>query len=123
GALHVITRTPRPFRIKTPFINANVEGTEFFVGVDDAGARLTVYEGRLSASNEQGAITLVGGEQAVIARNQAPRKELIARSRDAVQWALYYPAIVDYRPGAGIAGTPGEAALRESIELLAVGRL
>ncbi|MBE7525819.1 FecR domain-containing protein [candidate division WWE3 bacterium] len=29
GAIHIITRTPRPFKIRTPFANASVEGTEF----------------------------------------------------------------------------------------------
>ena len=35
GRLHVITRTPRPFSVRTPFVNANVQGTEFAVQVDD----------------------------------------------------------------------------------------
>ena len=33
GKLHIITRTPKPFKIRTPFVNAGVEGTEFFIGV------------------------------------------------------------------------------------------
>ncbi|MCH9640026.1 MAG: FecR family protein, partial [Betaproteobacteria bacterium] len=31
GAIHIITRTPKPFKVRTPFVNALVEGTEFFV--------------------------------------------------------------------------------------------
>lgn len=31
GAIHIITRTPKPFDVKTPFINASVHGTEFLV--------------------------------------------------------------------------------------------
>ena len=97
GALYVITRTPKPFRVKTPFLLADVEGTEFFMSWIRNSARLVIYEGKVSASNEQGSIVLAGNEEAIAARNQAPRKEAIVRPLDAVQWALYYPTIVDYR--------------------------
>jgi tetratricopeptide (TPR) repeat protein len=123
GALHVITRTPKPFKVKTPFLNANVEGTEFFVGVTEESAKVAVYEGRVTAANDQGSVVLASGEFAVVPRNSGPRKEVMVRPRDAVQWALYYPTIFDYRLGVGISGTPGEAALRESIELYRRGNL
>ena len=91
GAIHVLTRTPKPFRINTPFLNAGVEGTEFLIELDQDQARLVMYEGELSASNEQGNIVLAGSEEAVAARNQAPRKGTAVRPLDAVQWALFYP--------------------------------
>ena len=40
---------------------------------------------------------LVDHEAAVASRNQAPQKEITLRPTDAVQWALYYPAIAEYR--------------------------
>jgi tetratricopeptide (TPR) repeat protein len=123
GAIHVMTRTPRPFRVQTPFVNAGVEGTEFFVGVEAESAKLAVYEGRVSATNDKGSLLLTSGEFAVIARNAAPRLDVTVRPRDAVQWTLYYPTIIDYQLGEGISGTPGEAALRESIDLYRQGRL
>ena len=123
GAIHTMTRTPRPFRVKTPFVNAGVEGTEFFVGVEAESARLAVYEGRVSASNDQGSLLLASGEYAVIGRNAMPRLDATVRPRDAVQWALYYPTIIDYRLDERISGTPGEAALRESIALYREGRV
>jgi tetratricopeptide (TPR) repeat protein len=123
GALHVITRTSRPFKVSTPFINANVEGTEFLVAVGEEGASVTVYEGRVTADNERGSVALTSGERAIAARNSAPSKEVVVRPRDAVQWTLYFPTIFDYRPGVGIAGLPGESALQESIELYRKGRL
>ena len=98
GAIHVLTRTPKPFRINTPFLNAGVEGTEFLIELDQDQARLVMYEGKLSASNEQGNIVLAGSEEAVAARNQAPRKGTAVRPLDAVQWALFYPPILDFRP-------------------------
>ena len=123
GALHVITRTSRPFRVRTPFVNANVEGTEFLVTVGAESGSVAVYEGRVTADNERGSVVVASGELAIAARNSAPRKEIMVRPRDAVQWALYFPTVFDYRLGAGIAGAPGEAALQESIALYRKGRL
>ena len=123
GALHVITRTSRPFKVRTPFVNANVEGTEFLVAAGAESASVAVYEGRVTADNERGSVTLASGERAIAARNSAPRKEIMVRPRDAVQWALYFPTVFDYRLGAGIAGAPSEAPLQESIALYRKGRL
>jgi len=123
GALHVITRTSRPFRVRTPFVNANVEGTEFLVTVGEESGSVAVYEGRVTADNERGSVVVASGERAIAARNSAPRKEIMVRPRDAVQWALYFPTVFDYRLGAGIAGAPGEAALQESIALYRKGSL
>lgn len=123
GTIHVISRTPRPFRVNTPYLNAGVEGTEFLVGSDEAGARLAVFEGRVSATSAEGALMLVGGEIAYAAKGAPLRKERMLRPADAVQWALYYPTLFDHRLGEQIAGTPGEAALRESIALYRQDRL
>src|SRR5204862_6635069 len=69
GALHVITRSSRPFRVRTPFVNANVEGTEFLVAVGEDSASVAVYEGRVRADNERGSVSIVGGERAIAAKN------------------------------------------------------
>ena len=50
GALHVIGRVPRALNIRTPFVNAGIEGTEFALRVDPAQAELWVYEGRVRFS-------------------------------------------------------------------------
>ena len=123
GALHVITRTSRPFKVRTPFVNANVEGTEFLVAVGEQSASVSVYEGRLTADNERGSVAVASGERAIAAKDAAPSKEVVVHPRDAVQWTLYFPAIFDYSVGAAIARAPAEPALRESIELYRKGRL
>jgi tetratricopeptide (TPR) repeat protein len=125
GALYVITRTPKPFKVRTPVLLADVEGTEFFISADQDSARLVIYEGKVSASNEHGSVTLASNESAIAARNEAPRKEAIVRPADAVQWALYYPTIVDYRLEEKVSAEPTEPAqtpLRQSIELYQEGR-
>ena len=123
GGLHVITRTPKPFRVKTPFVNANVEGTEFQVRVAENSASIAVYEGSVVAANDVGSVALASGERAVVARNAAPTKEIVIRPLDAVAWTLYFPTVFDYRLDAGVAGSPGEAARQRSIALYRNGQL
>lgn len=74
GAIHVITRTPQPFRVKTPFVNANIEGTEFAISLDAGAATIAVVEGRVALDNPYGRIVLGGGEAGVAATGQAPKK-------------------------------------------------
>ncbi len=123
GTIHVISRTPRPFRVNTPYLNAGVEGTEFLVGSSETSARLAVFEGRVSATTADSSLMLVGGEIAYAAKGVPLRKERMLRPADAVQWALYYPTLFDHRLGEQIAGTPGEAALRESLAIYRQDRL
>ena len=123
GALHVITRTSRPFKVRTPFVNANVEGTEFLVAVGEESASVAVYEGRVTADNERGSVAVTSGERAIAAKNSAPRKEVVVRPRDAVQWTLYFPTIFDYRLGVPEgSGNPRFLIYRAGL-LLLVGRL
>ncbi|MEP6609789.1 MAG: tetratricopeptide repeat protein, partial [Burkholderiaceae bacterium] len=122
GAVHVITRTSRPLKVTTPFVNANVEGTEFLVAVGEESASVAVFEGQVAATNERGSVILVSGEGAVATKNSAPRKEIVLHPRDAVQWTLFFPTLFDYR-GVGLAGAPGESALQESIEFFRKGKL
>lgn len=122
GAIHVLTRTPKPFKINTPFLNAGVEGTEFFLGLDQDQAKLVMYEGKVSASNEQGSVVLSDNEAAVALRNHAPRKEAIVQPVDAVEWALFYPTIISRRLDDKMGDEPAMQSLRSSMELYEQGR-
>jgi len=96
GAFHIFTRTPQPFEVKTPFMNAGVEGTEFFVGVDEQGTQLVVFEGRVKAENDFGNLILNDNEAALAQKDQPPQKQIIINPIDSVQWALHYPAIIEH---------------------------
>ncbi len=120
GAIHILTRTPKPFKVKTPFLNAGVEGTEFFIHIESDRTRVVMFEGRLSAENKLGRVMLTDHEAAIAYRNQPPQKEIVVRPLDAVQWALYYPAIIGYQRNAHATGT--DALLRQTERLLSVGR-
>ena len=119
GAIHIITRTPQPFKVRTPFVNASVEGTEFVVGLGEDNTEVVVYEGKVSVSNELGSLLLNDHEAAVTYKGQAPRKEIIIRPADAVQWALYYPAILDYWRNDG---SSTSALIHQASQLLTIGQ-
>jgi tetratricopeptide (TPR) repeat protein len=116
GALHFITRSRKPFRVITPFVNASVEGTEVYIALAKDRADLTVFEGKLDVANDAGQVLLSSGESATVQgleaitdddqfrtlKAQAPQRVLIAKPRDAVQWALYYPPVIDVRPGENV---------------------
>ena len=101
GAVHFFSRQgDRNLEVNTPFTVAGVRGTEFYVAVEADRTLLTVFEGRVLASNAAGSLTLRDGQSAVAARGSAPQLRVVARPRDAVQWAIYYLPVVDVRPDA-----------------------
>lgn len=122
GGLHVITRTPRAFSVKTPIINANVSGTEFAVRTTDADASVVVFEGEVEASGASGTATLTRGEQVVASKEaQTLVKSIVVRPLDAVAWTLYFPAVFDARAARPqIEADPGA---RESAALYRAGRI
>lgn len=93
GAAHFFSRIPRSLKITTPFVNGAVEGTEFFVKVDDEKTLFSVFRGRVVAFNEAGRIGLGNNQSAVIRSGKPPVAATTIHPRNAVKWALYYPAI------------------------------
>jgi tetratricopeptide (TPR) repeat protein len=87
-----------PFEIETKAITATIRGTELNLAIEPAEAtRLTVVEGVVEFRNPQGSVFVAAKEQAIAKPGEAPRKVVIINPRDAVQWALYYPPLIDYR--------------------------
>ena len=97
GAVHFISNIPYRLKIKTPFVNAAIEGTEFAVRVSDANTKVWVLEGKVLVDNPQGSISLGPGDAAVAEAGKPPLPYSKIKPRDAVQWALHYPPIIDYR--------------------------
>ncbi|MGH8564785.1 MAG: TonB-dependent receptor domain-containing protein [Gammaproteobacteria bacterium] len=98
GVVHVLSREPQVLTIETPFVFAGVEGTEFVLGVSKSEAELWVFEGRVRVSNPQGQLEVRSGEGALARPGQAPVRRVLVKPREAVEWALYYPPLVDPRP-------------------------
>jgi len=96
GIAHFISRIKQRFEVLTPYVNAAVDGTEFVVAVDTGHSDVTVLEGRVRVSNEQGEISLSQGETAQARAGEAPALQTRVQPWNAVSWALYYPAINDF---------------------------
>jgi len=91
GSLHAITRVPRSLKIKTPFVNAAVEGTEFLVTVKANHTLVGVIEGKVAVSNQYGRLLLTMNQSALTHQGQAPVLRLDIKPTDSVQWSLYFP--------------------------------
>ena len=113
GIAHFISHLPRGIRLKviTPFVNGTVEGTEFLFDVDPERTVLSVFEGTVAAETPDGQQGQATSGQSVTARRGQKLEMKPVTPRDAVQWALYYPAIIDDRP-ADFPGVTGEEARR-----------
>lgn len=98
GVGHFISRVPHALKIKTPFVNAAVEGTEFVVKVEDAQALVSVSEGHVLADNAAGQLILQSGQSALTTQGAAPGVYVVADPMQTVQWALYYPQVFEFDP-------------------------
>lgn len=112
GVAHFMSRVRHSFETTTPYMNAFVDGTEFTVRVDaDAGyTQVTVLEGRVIARNRTGELALEEGQSARARAGQAPLRQVQVNPVDAVQWALYYPLVLQFS-----AASVGSEAMRKSI--------
>ena len=95
GIMYLRSRTPSSLDVRTRYVNAAIRGTEFLVSADDDQSQVTVFEGTVESFNDQGSVTLTSGQAAVAKPGQAPVRKLVLTPRDAVQWALYYPPLMD----------------------------
>jgi tetratricopeptide (TPR) repeat protein len=98
GAALFFSRVTRNLEVRTATVNAGVEGTEFFIMVEEDKTSLSVFEGKVLASNEAGRLAVTTGQSAVAEKGKAPVPAVVVRPRDAVRWALYYPPVIYARP-------------------------
>jgi tetratricopeptide (TPR) repeat protein len=115
GAVHFFSRVHRSLRIVTPFVNGAVEGTEFVARVDADKTTISLLEGRLRVSNPQGSILMTQNQSVSAAANQSPILMAEVQPKDAVQWTLYYPAVIDFKPEDFGCGDDWCAAARQSV--------
>ena len=98
GAVNFFSRRPRSLKVATPFVNGVVEGTEFYVQVDDRQTRIDLFDGRVLAQNAFGELQLVKGQGAIAEAGSPPQRRILVRPRDSVQWAIYYPPVLSLWP-------------------------
>src|SRR5436190_23872796 len=78
---------------------AGIRGTEFILAIDPQTERITffVVEGEVGITNAQGFLVLSNNEQGMVDVGQAPQKTLGFIVNKVLQWAFYYPAVLDLR--------------------------
>lgn len=97
GAAFIFSREPEgEIDIRLPAANAALRGTQLHVRVlADGTSQIQVLEGRVDLENPQGKIVLNAGEAGEAAIGRAPRKTAVIEAKNLLQWALYYPAVID----------------------------
>ena len=125
GIAHFISRVRQSFQVNTPYVNASIEGTEFTVQTEPSISRVIVMEGQVRVHNILGESLLNSGQMAEVVEGQAPMIKAVVNPRDAVQWALYYPPVVDFSGEWKLAenGTKSPKNLHLSLEAYRQGDL
>ncbi|MEC4678026.1 MAG: FecR domain-containing protein, partial [Nitrospirota bacterium] len=96
GIGHFISRVPRELNVRTPVADAKIEGTEFLIRANADEMFVTVFEGTVLAKNDAGELRLTQGQSAGVQRGRVPVMQAVVRPRDAVQWALHYPSVLQF---------------------------
>lgn len=127
GAAFFRSRQPQNLDVNTPFINAVHEGTEFLVVVSSKSTEISVFDGKVSAENAAGKITINKGYKGIAEAKSRPQVQAIKITpEDAVQWSLYYPPIIDDTKGGMGADSqlnPALSAYHQGDSQLALARL
>ncbi|HVU15356.1 MAG TPA: FecR domain-containing protein [Candidatus Didemnitutus sp.] len=97
GGAFVYTREENAeLNVETPSATGGLRGTQLVVRVDKNGKTfMQVLEGVVDLANPQGSVHLVAGEAGEAEVGQAPRKTAVIETRNLLQWALYYPAVLE----------------------------
>src|SRR5437899_6591780 len=97
GAAYFFSREkPAEIQFRTPVASGAIRGTEFNLTVaEDGRTELALLDGEVDLSNEQGATILKSGEQGTVEPGRAPAKTALINAISVIQWALYYPAVID----------------------------
>jgi tetratricopeptide (TPR) repeat protein len=119
GSAFFRSRSPHQLKIDTPFVNAVHEGTEFIVTVNDQQTEISVFDGRVAAENQAGKVQINKGQLGIATKDQITRVQaLTIHPKDAVQWALYYPPIIDYQ---SLGSMPTIPAIQQSLNFYQQG--
>jgi tetratricopeptide (TPR) repeat protein len=110
--------------VKMPAANAALRGTQLFARVlADGKSEIQVLEGQVELANPHGKIVLAAGEAGEAVPGRAPRRTAVIEARNILQWALYYPAVIDPANLRATGAPAALAAYRKGNLLAALERL
>jgi tetratricopeptide (TPR) repeat protein len=94
GLLYFNSNVYQKYKVETKYVVAGVEGTEFFIKTEDDKTSVTVFNGRVRLENQAKPLMLSNNQSWDSASG---RVYVLVRSRDQVQWAIYYPPVIDWK--------------------------
>lgn len=88
---------PTDVEFDTPLAAGAIRGTEFLLEVaeTDVTVHLALIDGLVALNTSQGEVTLQRGEDLRLAPDQPPQKTALLNVNAIIQWALYYPAVIN----------------------------
>ena len=97
GLLYFLSREQADnVEMHTPSCVGALRGTEFTVQVlGDGTSRFLMLGGKMALRNPQGDLDIQTGQAAEVVPGKAPRLIPVIEARRAIQWNLYYSALVD----------------------------
>ncbi len=98
GSIYFFNREkPADVEFDTPLAAGAIRGTEFLleVAAADSAVHLALIDGLVGLQTQIGEISLQRGEELQLAPGQPPQKTALVNTNAKIQWALYYPAIVN----------------------------
>ncbi len=133
GGLYFLSEVRRTLTVRTPYVNAGVEGTEVYLRVADARTEMLVLEGRVAATpGTSGGVpfapsTVTTGQQLTVAQGAVPALSdlpddgavfgaLRRVTVGALSWTLFYPEVLVGDE------TDAEPRIAEAARLLVAGQ-
>lgn len=98
GSLFFFNREqPADIEFDTPLAAGAIRGTEFLLEVaeENSALRLALIDGRVALNTRAGEVALERGQELHLAPGQPPQVSALINTTAVIQWALYYPAVVD----------------------------
>ena len=97
GAIYFFNREkPADVEFDTPLAAGAIRGTEFLLEAPDADhVHLALIDGLVSMKSATEEIALQRGEEASLETGKPAQKMALVNATAKIQWALYYPGIVD----------------------------
>jgi tetratricopeptide (TPR) repeat protein len=119
----VVSWKERPVRFRSGSTIAAVRGTELAIDADGDTTVVSVLEGQVDTSNDEGSVTLGPGQSAAVEPGKAPAMQVVVRPQDSVQWALYFQPIIYALPADVGEDSSWKRAIRESMASYGQGKL
>ncbi len=98
GSLFFFNREkPAEVEFDTPLAAGAIRGTEFLleVAAADGAVHLALIDGQVGLQAASGEVSMQRGEDLRLAPGQPPQKTALVNANALIQWALYYPAVLN----------------------------